>query len=314
MGIDIVLWRITIGCYITKYRSAKSALQSSIFAHLKCPTFAGCFHLSCIIVIFLTISGIESNPGPQTRNSASTVDTNHDTSVTDALTKILSELASLRHDQQIASQNFASLQASITTRLDTIDSKIQSHDIQLAALQISCNDLNRHLSATGATTASIASSINATPVSTSSAPPNYNDIISEFRNRESRRCNIIISGLQPSANTSDEDLAKLVLNEIHFQSPISSCRRLPSKSASSRPGLLLVTLPNATVCSNIIKSAKVLRRSMNPLFTNVFINPDLTTQQRTEQKRLNDEKRARKSNGEDVIIHRGKVISRPSHT
>ena len=66
------------------------------------------------------------------------------------------------------------------------------------------------------------------------------------------------------------------------------------------------------MCSNIIKVAKNLRSSSNLLFTNVFINPDLTHEQRAEQKRLNDERKLRKANGEDVIIRNSKVILRPA--
>ena len=44
----------------------------------------------------------------------------------------------------------------------------------------------------------------------------------------------------------------------------------------------------------------------------MFINPDLTHEQRAEQKRLNDERKLRKANGEDVIIQNGKVILCPA--
>ena len=62
----------------------------------------------------------------------------------------------------------------------------------------------------------------------------------------------------------------------------------------------------------MIKVAKNLRSSSNPLFTNVFINPDLTYEQRAEKKRPNDERKLRKANGEDVIIRNCKVILRPA--
>ena len=75
---------------------------------------------------------------------------------------------------------------------------------------------------------------------------------------------------------------------------------------------MLVSFSNVITCSNIIKVAKNLRSSSNPLFTNVFINPDLTHEQRAEQKRLNYERKLRKENDEDVIIRNDKVILRPA--
>ena len=112
-----------------------------------------------------------------------------------------------------------------------------------------------------------------------------------------------------SSRSSDDKLVETILNELHVTATIFSLRRLKSRQ-STQPAPLLVIFASTSGCSNIINLAKNLRTTSTPEFKNVYINPDLTHSQRLEQKQLNNERKTRKNNCEDVIIHRGKVIPR----
>ena len=114
--------------------------------------------------------------------------------------------------------------------------------------------------------------------------------------------------MRSSGGTDDNTLVRSILDEINITATVVLCRRIPTKSTSTRPLLLLVSFSDIITCSNIIKVAKNLRSSSNPLFTNFFINPDLTHEQRAEQQLLNDERKLRKANSKDVIIRNGKLF------
>ena len=101
-----------------------------------------------------------------------------------------------------------------------------------------------------------------------------NDILNELKDQDNRRCNVVITGLNPS-RSSDDALVETILNELHATTTISSLRRLKSRQ-STQPAPLLVTFASTSGCSNVIKSAKNLRTTSTPEFKNVYINPDLT--------------------------------------
>ena len=134
------------------------------------------------------------------------------------------------------------------------------------------------------------------------------DIIGKLHNREKRRSNIVKSGLIQSSVATDKELTEVILTELKVTSTITHYHHLKTKSNQSSP--LLVTLSSSSDCTNIIKVVKNLRSTSNLSLKNVFINPDLTPLQREDQKRLIIECKTWKTNGENVMISRGRVILR----
>ncbi len=199
--------------------------------------------------------------------------------------------------------------------LTNVKQSVGSVTTSLASLQSEVNGLLvTSRSGSGLTPAAPSSSgsANSSAAVAASAPASLSLIATEIRDRESRRCNIVISGLQPSVSITDEALVNSIFNELHHVTlRISASRRLRSKSGSSRPQLLHITLQNANDQLTVLRVAKNLRHSQNPALADVYINPDRTRTEIEEQRQLNNERRTRIAAGEDVIIRGGKVIRRP---
>ena len=83
------------------------------------------------------------------------------------------------------------------------------------------------------------------------------------------------------------------------------------RSGSSKPRLLLVELEDVSTKRIILKQATKLKKSST--WPNIYISPDLTPKERSQNKLLRDELKLRRSAGEkDLYIKRGKIVSRPA--
>ena len=91
-----------------------------------------------------------------------------------------------------------------------------------------------------------------------------------------------------------------------------ACKRL-GKSGGAKPQLLLVTLPSDDNTTTIVRSARSLRSS-NDVYvaTNVFVNRDLTADQRKEQFDLRSEFHRRLASGESDLTIRNSSIQKSS--
>ena len=59
----------------------------------------------------------------------------------------------------------------------------------------------------------------------------------------------------------------------------------------------------------LLQKAKTLRQSST--FANIYISPDLTQQERDQNKKLIEELKQRRANGEvDLIIKRGEIVQK----
>ena len=165
-------------------------------------------------------------------------------------------------------------------------------------------------SATGATT--VPSSPSSSTPSTSSL--SLNDMTAEFKRREDKKLNIVISGLPSVPGKQDVELIyDLVNSELKFTPQITKTARLGSGKNGSPP-LLLATLRDAADKRNIILHAKDLRSSSNAFVkSNVYINNDLTQIQRQENFALRGQLKARRATGElNLVIRAGKIVHNSS--
>ena len=80
---------------------------------------------------------------------------------------------------------------------------------------------------------------------------------------------------------------------------------------SYKPRLLLVELGDVSTKRIILKQATKLRKSST--WSNIYISPDLTPKERSQNKLLRDELKTQRSAGEkDIYIKRGKIVCRPA--
>ena len=138
------------------------------------------------------------------------------------------------------------------------------------------------------------------------------DVQSELLQRVRRMKNIIISGVPEHEEGRVEDRKELdekyvesLLRTLHVNLNLNgkTSRMGTIKKNSNR--LIRVTLPDDAVVSNILQSAKSLRKHDD--FKNVFINPDRTPSQQEHFSELRRELKARQQMGENVVIFRGKI-------
>ena len=139
------------------------------------------------------------------------------------------------------------------------------------------------------------------------------DVLQEEREVALRKMNLIAFRVEEAPFDSPKEQKLLhdsliindIMNELKIDTAdISSITRLGKESANkSRP--IKLTVKDDTVKQEILKRAKDLKKCEK--FQRVFLSPDRTPKQREENKKLVEEWKERKGNGENVRIFRGSV-------
>ena len=98
-----------------------------------------------------------------------------------------------------------------------------------------------------------------------------------------------------------------VLEHLHLSiENIEYAHRLGNRLTGSRP--IRAVCIAATKKYEILRRSKSLRHSQT--FKDIYINPDLTPLQQKESRLLRIELKQRREIGEDVMIRRGKIVSK----
>ena len=74
----------------------------------------------------------------------------------------------------------------------------------------------------------------------------------------------------------------------------------------SKPRLLRVECSSVAIRSHILRASKGLMKSET--YSSIYLNPDLTFEERKERRALRALLRERREAGEEVIIYRGEVV------
>lgn len=144
----------------------------------------------------------------------------------------------------------------------------------------------------------------------------FSSITQEIEDRNHRRLNLIVSGIPEGEGcleerkSADKEKIETLLGDLDDEwddDVIEHVHRI-GNNVSKGPRLIRVTCSGESVKKDILRRAKQLRNL--PVHSNVYINPDLTLQQRDENKRLRNEVKARRSQGENVMIRNGKIVER----
>jgi RNase H-fold protein (predicted Holliday junction resolvase) len=131
---------------------------------------------------------------------------------------------------------------------------------------------------------------------------------------ESRKKNVIICGLPAKENGSieernehDRNICKEILEQLDLTSvEIQKLQRI-GQSRNDGNRLLKVELSKSSDRQEIIRRSKSLRGTR---FNEIFINPDLTPLQQDKMKKLREELKRRRQQGEEVVIFRDRVVCR----
>ena len=142
-------------------------------------------------------------------------------------------------------------------------------------------------------------------------------IIDEIKDRNRRRCNLIIHNLpEPEQSSAPEKAAadlKSVKNIVHDKLLISDSQVMKvtiiGKHKENAHRSLLVTLDSEKSKWRCLRQAPKLRNDTT--FKRVYLAPDLTARERESNKRLYLELKSRKEKGEkDLIIKNGWIVKR----
>ena len=136
------------------------------------------------------------------------------------------------------------------------------------------------------------------------------DSLKEYNERETKKRNLVIYGLTEKGHIPTQ--LQALCRELGVKGiEITESKRLGTlhPTATSRPRPLLIKLKTLEQKRILLQKAKTLRQSST--FANTYISPDLTQQERDQNKKLIEELKQRRANGEiDLIIKRGEIVQK----
>jgi len=146
------------------------------------------------------------------------------------------------------------------------------------------------------------------------------DIVDEYRDRERRKLNVVVYNV-PESKAEDssrrkKDDATFVNSifealEIAIPEMVDVTRLGPRNPDKNR--ILRVTFSDLEQKRSLLTNSKKLR--LLEKFKKVYVNPDLSFQERKTQKVLRDELTRRKKAGEkDIYIRRGQIVMKSNQT
>ena len=129
----------------------------------------------------------------------------------------------------------------------------------------------------------------------------------EEKEIEKRRLNLIVQAL-PEDEDDEGNVKKLINERLNCDIEIdrSNCTRL-GKSSPEKPRPLRIVMKNFESKRKVLDASKQLKNDEE--YSNVYISPDLTQNQRLQAFELREEKRRRERNGEKgLTIRSGRIV------
>ena len=139
-------------------------------------------------------------------------------------------------------------------------------------------------------------------------------VVDEYVDRERRKCNLVVHNIpEPDVGFDERKLqdqttvTDLARTEFRLNIRVNKAIRLGKKIAN-KPRLMLITLDSEDSKRELLRHATQLRSSTT--WGNVYISPDLTPKEREISRKLRDELKRRREEGEvNLTIRGGKIIT-----
>lgn len=132
------------------------------------------------------------------------------------------------------------------------------------------------------------------------------DIIKELEQREKKKLNIVIFGMDES--TSEEEVtgqSNKVLSILELSNiPVIASK--PGKKTEGKKRILLMKCQNESDKQLIFKNVRKLKNSS---LKHISITHDLTKNQQEQRKKLYEELKRKREAGENVVIRNGKITT-----
>jgi hypothetical protein len=139
------------------------------------------------------------------------------------------------------------------------------------------------------------------------------DVCREIEERLKRQMYVIVSGLDEPYTGSPEERSLEERRSVEALAQKIGVRNLQPESIvrigalnSKKPRLLRLKCSTVEEKISLLRASRNLRKHAD--YKKVFINPDLTKQQREKAKALRSELRDRRAAGENVAIRGGRII------
>jgi PHD-finger len=146
----------------------------------------------------------------------------------------------------------------------------------------------------------------------------FTEKMREEQERRLRQCNVIVFGIEESASMDSEvriaddvDAMKDILASIKTDNAemkqLIRLGKKPEAGTDAKPRPLKVVFENEAAKNEVLEKARNLKKTKN---CQIFIVQDMTPLERQRRKELVAERDYRKSQGEDVLIYKDKVVVR----
>ena len=148
------------------------------------------------------------------------------------------------------------------------------------------------------------------------------ETMEEEKDRAYRKNNVIVYGIQESEEKEaekrihhDTQIMEKIAETLEIDgTKLKKLTRLGKRETIEgkgddeiRPRPLKVVLDDEQSKNELLKRARYLKTTK---FRNVYIVPDMTTKEREQRRMLVKERDARKAQGQDMVIYRGKLVTR----
>ena len=151
------------------------------------------------------------------------------------------------------------------------------------------------------------------------------DVMEDQREVDKRKMNLIVFGLPeielgqdtvwntPEKVEKDiESMNKLITEELGVglsnRNGIINARRLGGSTSKTKPRPLRIEFRDLNTKRDVLTNAKKFRDSTSDIAKQIFINPDLTEEQRKKDQVLRKEMWKQRGLGRNVIIKRGEIV------
>lgn len=197
----------------------------------------------------------------------------------------------------------------LQTHLLKLDLRISSIEQSISGFQNVQKTYQSEMNGIKCTIAEIQNMQNQQPIA-------FNDLMNEIEEREKRRENIMIFGLDEKQGTVDErrfhdkqmvgELFETIdLEDVEF----TDCLRI-GKHSGNKPRPLKIKLKDRNKKLSILRKSKELRTSTR--FKAVYISSDLTKSQQSEQFLLRKELKRQNDAGQNMVLYNGQLRRRDS--
>ena len=140
----------------------------------------------------------------------------------------------------------------------------------------------------------------------------------EEKERDKRRLNLCLRNM-PEADSHTTDRlqiihlfkTKLGANETDLNAGIRNIKRVGTQS-DERPRIIIIECSNSDLKRFLLQNSFKLKNHRLINNRNVFLTPDMTKNQLEDDRKLREELRRRRDNGENVFIRKGQIVLRSS--